>query len=403
MPRRLAAAFATGLTLAAPSVTAQTDTLTGEAFYRERIALDPGALLLVEARGAGGEALAEVRVPTEGRQVPLGFSLAVPSGAAITLHAGLFSGGMPQFLSGPVSVPADRDTGALPPILLTREAATVMASTFRCGDIAVAVRLTEAGVRLRSGGAVHDLVPEPAASGARYTGPGAQFWSRGNSASVSLDGAELPECAPTIPPTLLPLTARGTEPFWRLDLAGGEARFNPMGGVETAEPLPAAEALAEGLRFTLGSGRVVTLTEAIYRDAMTGMPMPLTATITQDGETLVGGAGDPRALLTGGEWRAVALEGAALPADAEITLAFLEGDRVAGKSACNRYMGSLALTGEGVTFGQMAGTMMACPDPLMTLERRWLDGLAAVSRFDIGEGGALVLYVGDTEFALLER
>ncbi|MFN6978399.1 MAG: YbaY family lipoprotein, partial [Gemmobacter sp.] len=82
MPRRLVAAFATGLILTASSVTAQTDTLTGEAFYRERIALDPGALLLVEARGAGGEALAEVRVPTEGRQVPLGFSLVVPAGSA---------------------------------------------------------------------------------------------------------------------------------------------------------------------------------------------------------------------------------------------------------------------------------------------------------------------------------
>jgi heat shock protein HslJ len=38
------------------------------------------------------------------------------------------------------------------------------------------------------------------------------------------------------------------------------------------------------------------------------------------------------------------------------------GGKVAGSDGCNRLAGSYELTGETITFGRMAGTMMACPD-----------------------------------------
>jgi uncharacterized lipoprotein YbaY/heat shock protein HslJ len=56
--------------------------------------------------------------------------------------------------------------------------------------------------------------------------------------------------------------------------------------------------------------------------------------------------------------------------------------RVAGSGGCNRLMGSYALEGARLSFSQMAGTMMACPQGMET-ERALLDGLATVARWQI--------------------
>ena len=66
----------------------------------------------------------------------------------------------------------------------------------------------------------------------------------------------------------------------------------------------------------------------------------------------------------------------------EITLVFDDG-RVGGHSGCNRYMGHVnTKDGAGaIGFGPLAGTMMACPQELMELERRYLKALAGVHKF----------------------
>ena len=56
--------------------------------------------------------------------------------------------------------------------------------------------------------------------------------------------------------------------------------------------------------------------------------------------------------------------------------------RVAGSSGCNRLMGSYTLDGKRLTFGQMAGTMMACPQG-MEIERAFLDTLSKVDGWRI--------------------
>jgi uncharacterized lipoprotein YbaY/heat shock protein HslJ len=56
--------------------------------------------------------------------------------------------------------------------------------------------------------------------------------------------------------------------------------------------------------------------------------------------------------------------------------------RVAGSGGCNRLMGSYTLEGERLSFSQMAGTRMACPQGMDT-ERAFLDGLAAAARWQI--------------------
>ena len=70
------------------------------------------------------------------------------------------------------------------------------------------------------------------------------------------------------------------------------------------------------------------------------------------------------------------------PTEPEITLVLDDG-HVGGHSGCNRYMGQVnTKDGAGaIGFGPLAGTMMACPQDQMELERRYLKVLAGVRRF----------------------
>jgi heat shock protein HslJ len=75
------------------------------------------------------------------------------------------------------------------------------------------------------------------------------------------------------------------------------------------------------------------------------------------------------------------------PNEPEITLVLDDG-RVGGHSGCNRYMGHVNTKdgGGAMGFGPLAGTMMACPQDLMELERRYLKALAGVRRFSFLTG-----------------
>ena len=64
--------------------------------------------------------------------------------------------------------------------------------------------------------------------------------------------------------------------------------------------------------------------------------------------------------------------------------------RVAGLGGCNQIIGAYSVSGEELTFSQMGGTMMACPDG-MQYERGFHDALMRVSRWRI-EGETLELF-----------
>ena len=59
-----------------------------------------------------------------------------------------------------------------------------------------------------------------------------------------------------------------------------------------------------------------------------------------------------------------------------------ESRRVGGSGGCNRLVGSYELHGEQLAFGQMAGTMMACPEGNDT-EQAFLEALGQVSKWKI--------------------
>lgn len=63
--------------------------------------------------------------------------------------------------------------------------------------------------------------------------------------------------------------------------------------------------------------------------------------------------------------------------------------RISGSGGCNRLAGSYQVDGDRITFGQMVGTMMACPDG-MEHERAFHDVLGKAARWRI-EGERLEL------------
>lgn len=195
-----------------------------------------------------------------------------------------------------------------------------------------------------------------------------------------------------------PWFARGNEPFWLIRVEGDTLHWETPGSEPVVWTGLTRSERADG--FDLHAVREsrhlsVSATASVCRDSMAGMPYPHTVVITLDGERLSGCGGDPISLLAIGEWT-VASVGGEPTGERPPTLQFLPEGRAAGFAGCNRWMGNAGLSGEGLAFTQAATTMMACPEPAMAAERRFLDALSKITRHDFGADGSLQLIAGDT-------
>ncbi|ESQ16599.1 MAG: hypothetical protein N838_05510 [Thiohalocapsa sp. PB-PSB1] len=188
-------------------------------------------------------------------------------------------------------------------------------------------------------------------------------------------------------------TAQGNEPGWSLRMTETKIRLNLDYGARTIEARrPKAIIEDNATRYRVPDEDVrITVREQRCHDDMSGMPYPLRVEIKVEGRELRGCGGEPRALLEGSAWTLSSLKGEALPEAVSITIQFLENNRIAGNSGCNRFMGGYVLTGEGLSFSQLGGTMMACPEPQMQVEQQFLDLMAEVIGFDLSADGALLL------------
>jgi heat shock protein HslJ len=277
----------------------------------------------------------------------------------------------------------------------------------RCDEQDVAVGILGDEMVLRADGRDIPLRAAVAASGARFEGvndPETEVWSKGDAFKVRLAGSDLTECRAVQPPDRRPYRARGIEPGWHVDL--GEERAEIVadyGALRREAARPAVTVVHGAYLFDMPeAGASLRIVEDMCRDAATGMPYPDTATIVLDDRTLDGCGGDPRDLLTGATWQVTGLGGAAPEEADRVSITFLAPARVAGSTGCNRFVGGFTLTGEGLQFGALGSTLMACPDPLMAQERAMLDALELVTRFDIAEDGTLRLIGGPQDAVLIE-
>jgi heat shock protein HslJ len=194
-----------------------------------------------------------------------------------------------------------------------------------------------------------------------------------------------------------PLIARGNEPGWNVTIGEAEIELvTDYGATRSTFPKPAPEASGDATRYVVADANLtITVLEQPCADTMSGMFYPLTVTIERPEGVLSGCGGEPASLLLGPEWVVESIDGEALIANSRPTIVFNEEGQVAGSASCNRYLASYELTGEGLSIAGGASTMMACVPSLMAQERRFLDALAAVTRFEIAPDGALVLLADD--------
>jgi heat shock protein HslJ len=209
-----------------------------------------------------------------------------------------------------------------------------------------------------------------------------------------------------------PLVCFGTEPFWNVDLTEpGRARYSrPQGapavfrGAERAGSIP-------GERHWRGRGRagdlVVFITEGVCSDGMSDATHRATARVSlPDGTFLKGccrvperpasGSGTP---LVGTAWRLTSLTGhdpAALASINRPVVMRFRSDEVSGSSGCNGFGGTYTIDRGRIVFGPLMGTMMACPQPAMSIEQAVRKALTGAVPYTLA-GDTLTFTAGGTK------
>jgi uncharacterized lipoprotein YbaY/heat shock protein HslJ len=331
--------FSSAVAVASPIL--QMLEITGEITYRERIALPAQSTAVVELRDtsiadAPSGLVAEQRIDPAGRQVPLPFRLSV-------------------------------DRAKLSAARRYSVRATIVGS-----DRQLLWTTTEA----------HLIDPT-----AEKASLGTLMMTRVSSAP----SASAPNSST--------LTATGNEPGWRLEIGAREMTLLLKNENRVVVTKPEPEVSGDTKRFiTTANGRPLnaTVTNRRCSDTMTGMPFPYTVVVLFDGQEFKGCGGKPEELLQGAEWIIESLNGVAIPAGgARGTLRFDSNGTVSGKSFCNMFTGTYALTGETLTISPRASMLMACLPDAENQERQFNDLLGTVKRFEITEDGSLVLHTSD--------
>lgn len=380
--------------------------ITGSLSYLARIALPPDSEISVTARGAFDTVLGETQFTTEGKQVPLPFSLTVPGGLSGQVDAFIRIGGTPRWIIRDVPFSAGETPVDLGELQLAPITPLTFAAEYDCHGLPVAFGILNDRAMLRVDGRDFEMREEVSASGARYVSvddPGTEFWSKGDEAMLTVEGQDMGRCVKVAPEEPPVYRAQGNEPSWHVLIGADIVELTAdYGALTHTEPRPDAQVSPGTYAFDMPRVDArLTLQETLCHDGATGMPYPHSATLLLGDRSLTGCGGDPASLLTGAEWRIENVAGQEVIDNAEITIAFDADGRVSGRAGCNGFSGMFELTGEGLRFGQMVATMMACPEPQMVQERRVFNALDAVRRFDIDASGALLLIGGAEDAPIL--
>ncbi|WP_462320707.1 META domain-containing protein [Halochromatium sp.] len=395
-------------------------TISGQLSYLQRIALTPDSIAVVEFRDADGQLQGETRFASDGRQVPLPFALQIPVDTSGQLRGAIWRAGRPAWVSDRIAIAAGEQPLELGTLRLQPITPTDFTTLMRCGETELEIAVSDDHARLRLNDQTLELSSTPAASGSKFVAQDDSdtfFWSKGNRALVSIAGETLPECLAAVPAQKpgdklgnkpgdkTTFKARGNEPGWTLEIRGDQLRLVlDYGTREIETKLPAPVSTDDVKQYRLPEQDLsIRITEHRCNDSMTGMPYPKTVVLELEDRRLTGCGGEPSELLRGDAWTVRSLAGKPVPDEVSVRINFLEDNGVAGNSGCNRFMGQYELTGEGLSFGQLASTMMACPEPQMQVEPRFLGLLQAVNRFEMTPEGGLLLITSEGERISAER
>lgn len=418
-------------------------TIIGELSYRERMALPPGATLLVTLaeQSSGGDpagpALARQSIDLAGQQVPLNFRLTaakakLKAGERYALRAIIQDkAGQPLWsIQGAHVIDPDQPLHDLGRLWLTRAASPAPDATqgpaprpagtlFQCGDRPVQVLAGDDGLDLTLDGVTHRLEQRLSASGARYGGTlpdgrEIEFWNKGRNARLTITGEAEASCAqaefPDDPgPAPGQYEARGRAPDWTLRI--GPERLDLVRSVTGTSqiaqiPVPERQLLADGYRYDaqLSTGELrVTVNPGLCLDPRNGVPFPGRVTVEVGGQVLTGCGGSPASFLAQAEqWTVTMLNGTPV-ADAGLSLRFTGQGEISGNAGCNRFMARYRVDANGLTIAGRSGasTLMACPREVMLREQSFLAALRNIQTHTVEPDGTLVLTgLDDTEIRL---
>ena len=382
--------------------------ISGSLTYRARIALPPDSHARIELRDAaaddtdGTATLASQRIDLIGRQVPISFRLSVPAGAlrranAYVLRATIFEQDKPAWLSEPLAINHRADELDVGEMLLLPRRGAAFSSILECGALQISAGYAGDELLLEASGQRHVMLPVPSESGARYQAagdPDTEYWTHGDQARLTLHGRRYPLC---VAPggLVLPFTAFGQDPAWRVELSDEVLRT--MGGNGQATSGYTVSGSDNSQRTVRSDdGRIVLDTyREPCRDASSGLVFPYRVELTRDDKQLHGCGGDPLRLLQGATWQVHAIDGEPILERSAIQLEFRADNRLVGIASCNNFAGEYRRGEQGLTFAQSVTTMKACAPELVDQEQRFLRSLAGIAWFDLDADGELLLQGDD--------
>ncbi len=383
--------------------------ITGSLTYRARIALAPGSHALIELRDAaaqesdGSGTLASQRIDLIDRQVPVSFQLDIPPQAlrranAYILRATIFERDKPAWLSEPLAINHRVDQLDVGEMLLLPRRGAAFKSILECGRLQISAGYAGDDLLLDAFGERHVMLPVPSASGARYQAegdPDTTFWTRGDTARLTLHGRAYPLCVS--PGGLaLPFRAFGHDPAWDIRL--------DREGLHVGEPEPGGEPIPYCISGTDNSHRTVRSDDGSLvlesrkepcRDPSSGLVYPHRVEFYQGGRRMPGCGGDPLRLLQGAIWQVERIDGEQILERTAITFELRSDNRLVGVGSCNNFAGEYQLGEEGLTFSQALTTMKACAPEILEQERRFLRSLEKIGWFDLNRDGELLLQGDD--------
>ncbi|HTU10941.1 MAG TPA: META domain-containing protein [Allosphingosinicella sp.] len=192
-----------------------------------------------------------------------------------------------------------------------------------------------------------------------------------------------------VQPASAPYAASGSEPFWRLEIAGGRMVFHPGDDSRISVATPRRQAVRNGYRLVTRQF-IVTVRHAVCEDEAERRYRDTVSVTTLDrvydgcGGTLL-----PPVALADTDWRIEAIGNVRVDGDAYV-MSFHEG-RIDARAGCNRLSGAYRERGGRLVPGPIAGTRMACPGARMAHERAFLAALRGGARISYPAGDVLVL------------
>lgn len=98
--------------------------------------------------------------------------------------------------------------------------------------------------------------------------------------------------------------------------------------------------------------------------------------------------------LAGTDWRPLSIGDLIVPGDSRLHLRFEVDGKLNGYGGCNSFFGTYTFDGSGIDIGSIGATRMACPEPQMELEAKFLLALENAELFEI-RANHLLLSDGD--------